>query len=66
VTVGPRCLDGKHERERAAQVDIIIIRTLVRVREFIAANKNLTERVGKLEGAPVRFHQGSFVNDQPK
>jgi hypothetical protein len=34
---------------RAIQMNILIIRTFLRLREMIAANKDLAERVGKLE-----------------
>ena len=35
--------------ERAIQTNIMIFRAFVRVREMIAANKDLASRVGKLE-----------------
>jgi hypothetical protein len=35
--------------DRAIQMNILIIRTFLRLREMIAANKDLAERVGKLE-----------------
>jgi hypothetical protein len=35
--------------ERAVQMNIMIIRAFVHLREMIAANKDLAERIGKLE-----------------
>ena len=35
--------------DRAIQMNILIIRTFLRLREMIAASRDLAERVGKLE-----------------
>jgi hypothetical protein len=46
---GVAMLSSVLRSERAVQMNIMIIRTFVHLREMIAANKDLAERIGKLE-----------------
>jgi hypothetical protein len=46
---GVAMLSSVLRSERAVQMNITIIRAFVRLRETIAANKDLAERIGKLE-----------------
>jgi hypothetical protein len=46
---GVAMLSSVLRSERAVQMNITIIRAFVHLREMIAANKDLAERIGKLE-----------------
>ena len=46
---GVAMLSSVLRSERAVQVNVMIIRAFVRIRELIAANKDLAQRVSKLE-----------------
>jgi hypothetical protein len=46
-----RCFSSVLRSERAVRMNILIMRTFVRLREMIAANKNLAARIEKLEAS---------------
>ena len=57
---GVAMLSSVLRSERAVQMNITIIRAFVHLREMIAANKDLAERIGKLEHS--QRHADSIIS----